>query len=367
MNKIYKSIDSIKLNDTDKEKMYNNILKQANNKKSIFSFNKVLRFATIIISVCILGLGSVYAMVKIFNWDNKFLEYFGITQEEAEQHNLENSEINESIKINDMNIIIKQATIFNDTTYLLLDVKFDSPKEILNVELNDSPLEILYGIQITKDNKEYFGNYRFIELNQDKTEGIIIAEIDTESQIKKGDKISIDFLYNTYEEGPDENGTYTKYYKDKKSIDWTIDINTNNNKIYHNFEEKIYVKNNNDIKIYPTDITITPIDITLDITLDTNLNEIPDEKLKFDQTININFKDGKTIKLNSIEEDGTSAQGSNIIGEDTDKNGNRIKSMSLHWDNIFTTNSYSKYEFNIIDINNIKDIQIGDKIFEINQ
>lgn len=366
MNKIYKSIDNIKLNDTTKEKMYNNILKQANNKKSIFSFNKVLRFAAIVIAICIFSVGSVYAMAKIFNWDNKFLGFLGIDQEEAEKHNLENSEVNKSIKIDDMNITIKQVTLFDNTMYLLLDVKFDNPKEPLDIENKDDIPEVLCGIKITKLDKEYYGNFQYVEVNQEKTDVVVVASIDVENNIKKGDNIKIGFLTN-YVETEKEDDSAIGYCKDEQSLDWTVDITGNNEKLVYEFEETYYLKNNDDIKTHPIKITITPIKIKLELAMETDLelSDISDDNLRFDENINIKFNDGNTIKLNSIDENGKHAQGTGVLGYDESQENLNTKYMTVVWDNLFSFHNFSKLGVSIIDVNNIKNIQIGDKIFEI--
>lgn len=368
MNKIYKSIDNIKLSDKDKQKMYNNIMKQSNNKKNVFSFNKFLRFAAIVMTVCIFSAGSVYAMAKIFNWDNKFLSFLGINQEDAEKHNLENSEINKSIKINDMNITIKQATLFDKTMYLLLDVEFDNSKEILDIENKDYIPEVLCGIKITNGNKQYYGSFQYVEVNEEKTNVIVVASIDVDNNIKKGDNIKIGFLTN-YVEIENEDGSAVGYCKDEQSLDWTVDITGNNEKLVYEFEETYYLKNNDDIKTYPIKITITPIEIKLELALETDLelSDISDDNLRFDEDININFNDGNTIKLNSIDESGKEAQGTGMLGYDENQENLNTKYMTLVWDNLFSFHNFSKLGVSIIDINNIKNIQIGDKTFELNK
>lgn len=366
MNKIYKSIDDIKLSDRDKKRMYNNIMEQSMSKKRSFGFKSVLRFVAIVMAICIFSFGSVYAMVKIFNWDSKFLEFFGINQEEVEKHNLENSEINKSIKIDDMNITIKQATMFDKTMYFLLDVTFDNPKEILDIENNNSTLDVLCGIKITKETVEEYGNLHYVKLNDEKTNVIVVASIDLEETIKKGDNIKIGFLTNYIEETYDDGSGYG-YCQDEYNVDWTVDIDGNNEKIVYDFNEKVYVKNDDIIKIYPTRLTITSIDVTLDLILETDLSSIDDEYLRFDNAVNINFNVGKAITLNGVSDDDTYVHGSNIMGVNIDDNGNEVKGMSLVWDNLLNPNNYTKSGLAIIDIENIKNIQIGNNVFELNK
>lgn len=365
MNKLYKSMDDIKLADDDKKRMYNNILEKSINNKKVFNFNLVLRFAAIVMLVGIFSAGSVYAMVKIFNWDNKFLGFFGMSQEETEKHSLENSEINKSIKIDDMNITIKQATVFDKTIYFLFDITFDNPREKLRVGDEDYSFDALCGIKIIKGSIEEPGNLYYVNVNDEKTNAVVVASFVLDDALKKGDNIKIGFLTNYIEETYADGSGYG-YCQDEYSIDWTVDIDGNNKKLAYDFNGKTYVKNNDIIKIYPTRLTVTSIDVTLDLIIETDLSLIDDEYLKFDNTININFNDGKVMELNSIPDDDTHVHGSNILGADIDDNGNEVKIMSLVWDNLLSSNGYIKSGFNIIDVDNIKNIQIGNNIFELN-
>lgn len=366
MNKLYKSIDDIKLTDDDKKRMYNNIMEQSISKKSSFDFRIFLRYAAIVMLVGIFSVGSVYAMAKIFNWDDKFLGFFEISQEETEKYDLEISEINKSIKIGDMNIVIKQATMFDKKVYFLLDITFDNPKETLAIGDRhfsfDAPI---CSIEITRGADADFGSLRYVYVNDEKTNAVAVAYIYVEDTVKKGDNIKIGFLTNYIEEKY-EDGSSMGYCQDKQSVDWVVDIDGNNGKVVYEFEKKYYLKNNDVIKIYPMKITITPIDINLDLILNTDLeftSDILDENLKFDEDIKIVFNDGTCFILNSIDENGKYAQGTELISYDIKEE----KHMSLVWDNMYSFYDFSNIGFSIIDVDNIKNIQIGNNIFELNK
>lgn len=366
MNKIYKSIDDIKLSDKDKKRIYDNILEQSNNRKSVFGFGSVFRFAIIMIAIGVFSVGSVYAMAKIFNWDDKFLDFFDFGQEEAQQYNLEISQINKSIQIDDMNVTIKQATIFDRTVYFLLDVKFDEPNELLDIENNDDIPEVLCGIKLTKANDKYYGNFQYVKVNDEKTNVIVVASINVDENIEKGDDFSISILTD-YIENINLDGSAVGECKNEHQVDWIVDTNSNNKKVVHNFDEKYYLKNNEDIKMYPTKMTISPIEIKLELMVETKteLSELSEYNLKFDDNIIVNFNDGGVIKLNSIDKNGKYAQGTDMWSYEEGVDDADAKHMTLVWDNLFSFHDFSNIEFSIIDVNNIKNIQIGDNVFEI--
>lgn len=363
MNKIHESIDKIKLNENDKERMYENIMNKYNEKKKIFNFNILLRYAAIVLIVSIFSIGSVYAFVKIFNWDNNFLNFFNFSKEEAETNNFPVSDINKEIEIDDAVINIKQATIFNNDTYLLLNVKFK--KALTERELEN--WHMIHAIGLVIDNEFNGGFIEIKDVNQERTEAIMIVCINTDKPLKLNQEVDLRISYDYYEI-LEEDGSGMGDFKKNKSIAWKVDIKPTTSEYNYTFNDKIYVKENNDIKIYPTSIRITPIGIYLNINLETNIEDLSDDELvKFDKDIIVNFSDGKEIELNIIPEDDSFVHGRNIIGEDKDKDGKDIKTINLSWESIYTTNNYSKYKFNLLDVNNLKSITIGDKIIELNK
>ena len=332
-----------------------------NEKKNIFSFNKLLRYASIILIVSIFSIGSVYALTKIFDWDNDLLKFFNFTKEETEINNFEVSNIEKTVEIDDCTIEVKQATVFNNDTYLLLNVKFK--KALTTNELENWTM--IHGIGLIIENKLNDGFIEITSINEEKTEAIMVVPINTDKHLKLNDDVKIKFSYDYYETSFDD-GSSMGDFKQNKMLDWTVDINPLNKKIDYTFKDKIYLKDNELIKIYPTNISITPIGIYLKIRLDSSIEDLTDDKLvKFDKDIVINFNDGKQIKINSIIDEDTIVKGRNIIAYDKDENGNTFRFMNLSWESIYSRNNYSKYNLNLLDVKNIKNIIIGDKIIEL--
>ena len=363
MNKIHKAIDEIKLNENDKEKIYENIMDKYNEKKNTFSFTKILRYASIVVIVSIFSIGSVYVFSKIFNWDNNFLNFFYFSKEEAEINNFPVSVINKEIDIDDAVISIKQGTIFNNDTYLLLNVKF---KKALSEQELDS-WTLYHGIGLVIDNEINYGIIEVKDINKDKTEAIMVACINTDKSLKLNQEIEIRVQYD-YNVILEDDGSGIGDFKKNKSIAWKVDILPITSEYNYVFNDKIYVKENNDIKIYPTNINITPIGVYLNINIETDIEDLSDDELvKFDKDVVINFSDGKEIKLNIIPADDSFVHGRNIIGEDKDKDGKDIKTVSLAWESLYSNNNYTKYKFNLLDVNNLKSITIGDKFIDLNK
>lgn len=358
MNKIKQTIDDIKLNEQDKRKIFNNIVASKKEKTSIFNFKLVIRFATIVLAIGIFSYTSVYAAAKIFNWSNKFLNFLGISSEEAEVNNLKNSEIGKSLKIDNMNITVNQASIFGEYIYVYITYNFEKLTEETTLEsLNEN----FISLSLKANNEEFYGDHNFIELDKTTKQATAISYIHIEDKIKNGDPIEL--VFNTdYVEETFEDGSSIGMFTTENIIEWTAEILPNKEYIINDFNKEIYLKNNDDIKIQPSKLTITPIDIKLELNIYTDIEYPEDKQLKFENTVDINFKDGTKIKLNSIYEDGKMVMGSSNWGG-TDDNSTK-KTMILSYSNIYDSNFYTKYDLNFIKTDDIMNIQIGDTIIK---
>ncbi len=345
-----------------KERIYNNIMNKSY--RINFSLKKAISMVAIIIAIIIFSVGTVYAASKIFNWDKEFLNFFGISSEDAEKINLKNNEVDLSVKVDNVDINIKEITVIEDKMYLLMDYKFDTKTDWL--EVGSYPFEKMCFVSITKDGmEELFGNLDIIYVNDDKTAAVVVGKIYSEDKIKNNDKIKFNFetsYYFTADNPSDPLSGGTGSCNDRTSLEWTVDIDMNTDKIAYEFDKDIYLKDTNELKILPKKVTINPIEIRLELNLyfDGDSLNYSNFDSKFDKTVDIIFKDGKAINLSNEYDDTTLVKGSNIIGEDTDKDGNKIRVMVLTYDNTFTVNNYSKYDFKLLDVKNISKIKVGD-------
>lgn len=324
----------------------------------MFNFKSVIRFATIILTIGIFSYTSVYAAVRIFNWDNNFLNFLGISTEEAETNNLKNSEVEKSIKVDNMNITVNQVSIFGKYIYIYLTYIFDDFKEEPNLEsLNEN----LISLSIRSNDEEFFGSHNFIKLDKVNKQATAISYIHIENKIKNRDELEL--VFNTdYTEEFFEDGSSVGKFTTQSTVGWTAEILPNKKYVINDFNKEIYLKNNDIIKIQPIKLTITTIDIELEINLYTVLEDPEDEDLKFDNTVNINFKDGSIIKLNSIYNDGKLVMGTSNWGFD-DEEPNK-KTMILSYSNTYDSNFYSKYNLNFINVDDIVSIQVGNTIIK---
>ncbi len=120
MSKFTKTIDKIELNQQDKEKILNTILN--NKKEKTFYFKTfMIRFATFIIGFVLLS-SSVYALAKVFHFDEKFKEWFSMSDEELISKGVTGNDVNIKKEFSDAIITINQTVLDEKEIYIMIEI-----------------------------------------------------------------------------------------------------------------------------------------------------------------------------------------------------------------------------------------------------
>ena len=220
-------------------------------------------------------------------------------------------------------------------------------------------------ISVSKaDLEPHYGNFNVISVNSEQTKAMVVANIPTNGTLKNGDVLKIifgkdyEFVYNT---PGDPNSGGTSKCKTNIPVEWNADIEENNEKLEYVFDKTVVLKENAKIKIVPTRILINPLGIDLDLMLYYNGEAVDnDDLIKFDKTIDIIFGDGRILSFNSVMDEATLIEGSNVIVDGVDKDNKPVKLMYLRFNNIFTTNPNSSDDFNVLYTNKVTRLRIGE-------
>jgi len=367
-NKIYDAIDMIKLNEGDKERMYNNIIEKNKKGGRVSIFRKVAQMAAVAVFVFVVTIGSVYAMAKIFNWDSNLLEFFGINEKDVEKSGIDSTEVNESSTKDDMTVVVKQLVSINNVWYATMEINYAKPNNELNMMNTE---KIFCNAWLVTDKSEEFvwGFVEILSINEDKTKAIVVVRYEDEEIMKLIDNNStVKFQFAIGERVYTENvGVCPENHIE---IEWfTKELVTNNSKFDYVFDN-IFVKDTKEVVIGVNTLKVTPVDIKLSLRLygleNREFVSLTDDELKFEKTVDIVFKDKTVIKLDGYYDDSSKlVQGSNRVGRENDTDDYYV--MELTYSNMLTQNPYSDVEFKLIDVDNIEKIVIGDMVFEVNK
>ena len=371
-DKIYDSIDGIKVSERDKERFYNNIMeKEKETKTNGFGFRKFAKGMLIAVLIFTLTAGTVYAAAKIFNWDKELLDFFGISEKDVEDAGIEPTELTKTVKRDGMTIAINQLLSIDKTWYTMLEITYDKPNAALDKK-DDNTLfchALLETEQAKKLEDMAWGYVEILSINEDKTKvKAVVYYLDDEVMplIKDGDTVKFRYsigetIWTTEEDGSGV-GVCPDNYMD---IEWEVENLVDNNSKYEHKFENIIVKKEGTLEIKPKSIKVTPVDIKLDLRIyGYNSDEFGDEQLTFDNTIDLVFKDGTVIKLNGFYGDESRlVHGSNFVGKENESDDFHV--MTLSYDNMATNNPYSEVDFKLIDVDSLEKLVIGDKTIEV--
>ena len=367
-NKIYDAIDMIKLNEGDKEKMYNNIIEKNKKVRSVSIFRKVASLVAVAMLVFVVTVGSVYAMAKIFNWDSELLEFFGINEKDVEKSGIDTTPINESSTKDDMTVVVKQLVSINNVWYANMEINYDKPNNKLN--MMDAETVFCNAWLVTdKSEESVWGSVEILSINEDKTKVVVVVRYEDEEVMKLLDNEStVEFHFAIGERVYTDNVGICP--ENHLEIEWhTEKLVTNNSKFDYVFDN-IFVKDTKEIKIGLNTLEVTPIDINLSLRLygleDREFVSLSDDEIKFEKTVDLVFKDGTVIKLDSYYDDPSKlVQGSNRVGKENENDD--FYMMVLTYSNMMTQNPYSDVEFKLIDVDNLEKIIVGEMVFEVNK
>ena len=367
--KIYESIDSIKVSERDKERIYDAIINKNKEKNNVSVFRRVCTTIALIICIFALSIGTVYGMAKLFNWDSNLLSFFGIEEEDAKDAGIDTTEIEKAVTKDGMTITVKQIVSINKVWYTMMEIDYETP----NMNLNSLDSETVFcDTVLTSDKSEeaVIGFVEVLNINEEKTKAMIVVTYDDYEVMKLIDNGSIvSFKYaigNRNYTSEDEMivGICPEY---NVEIKWEVEnFNDNNSKYEYDFDN-IIVKETEELKIIADSVEVTPVDIKLSLRIygldNREFAYLSDDELIFDKTIDLVFNDGKVIELNGYYDDPLKlVQGSNRVGKENIEDDYYV--MGLIYNNMLSRNSYSKLEFKLIDVDSLKEIRVGDLVIE---
>lgn len=122
MNKFKEAINKIEINEWDRKRMLNNILNNQKIEKK-FNYNSFIMKFALFLLIFVLFSGTCYAVVKIFNFDEKFKAWYGITDEELDNYGVSGNDINIIKDFDDATITINQSILDEKEVYLMVEIK----------------------------------------------------------------------------------------------------------------------------------------------------------------------------------------------------------------------------------------------------
>jgi hypothetical protein len=326
MSKFKESVNKIQLDEEEKDKMLKKILNhEKETEVPVRSY--AFKFATFVFAFILLS-GTCYALVKVFNFDEKFKEYFGKTDEELTELGVVANEVNAAKEFDNATIKITQTVMDEKELNIMVDIVGKSEKIYLE-EVFLSSGESFDVSQLTESKNEdgtishtqncddvsIYGcySYGFANLTDENlTTGYIIT-VSLNKNAKVTDTVTMHLITN--------HGNY----------DIAFDLNKNDMKVKETKYDDIEIYNEGGTVVKVSAIRLTPLHIIVDMKYNKDINTITNsemetlgDKVYNDNSNNANtyvtYKDGTTKVLtlwyDGDEEGMTSPYG--IIGTKED-------------------------------------------------
>lgn len=335
MRKLKETIDKIKLDDYEREKMLHRILNHEEEKKR--DKKAFLPRLAMFFLAFILVTGSCYALAKVFQIDDKFKFLFGKTDEELYEYGISGSAVSKTKEFTDAKITIQQTILDEKEIYIMLEVEgkeeniyleeaylssgnsFD--ETILNQVKNQEEID---SMEIHCSETQKYGCYSrglaFVNEKDRKTGYAISISID--GKLKEKEEVTLRLVST---KGKNYDIPFTLYKNEIK-----IKENKNVQIVYEEGNLVVSVK----------EVRVTPLHIIVDFNYSKPIENLSEEKQAslFANVFNENgtsdtyvtYKDGATSILRLEGNNLSTMSGGIGTKEEQIKNIESVKSVTIH-------------------------------------
>ncbi len=303
MSKFKESIDKIEMSEEEKNKILKDIFYQAEEKKERKFVSFVTRFATFLFAFALVS-SSGYALVKIFNVDEKFQSWFNSSDKELEELGVGVNDVSRTKNFDDALVVVNQTILDEKELYIAVEIT-GKEKEIYlqnaylskGTTFDETILETKEyddgsrDIMLNCENGNIYGcdSYGFGLLKEDGlTKGYTLT-LSIHGEIVDAQDVTLRLMAN--------NG---------KNYDISFALGKNDMKEKEiKVEKEIY--NKNGLKVDVTAIRITPLHVIVDLKYNKDISKLTDKEMKevgeniyndnFKDRTYVTFKDGTTNKF----------------------------------------------------------------------